>query len=206
MSEKKDIVESLNFLRRVIKNSFRHKWNVHSSVGGKYGELYVVNKLYKHGTGIGHQNKKRRSADIILKNKKRIEVKWGMIHDEDNNTNLYNRYDFKNFWGWNFSQGTQFLGKNHFDYCVLLAASKNDACPEHIFVLTAQEMKKYCKKRKGLARKEQYFIHVPQNDDKDFHKKKKNESNYIEKNLLKDTKYKKRWNELVDFGELKNAK
>ncbi|MEM2094359.1 MAG: hypothetical protein QXI32_03580 [Candidatus Bathyarchaeia archaeon] len=43
------------------------------------------------------------------------------------------------FWGWGFSEGKQFKDRK-FDYCILIAAKRDGAYPESIFVVKCEEM------------------------------------------------------------------
>lgn len=85
--EPHDLKEALTQLESLTNFSFRNDLNLHSSIGGKYGELYVAYELLPHGPLLGkHRDEARnirnpRSADMILqKTGKMIEVKWGMLH------------------------------------------------------------------------------------------------------------------------------
>lgn len=138
--EKRDLEIAVKSLEKVICISFSNNWNVHSAIGGKYGELFAACELWKWDPQIGNLRKEIRglerptSADIVLLGtRKKIEVKWGMLHHKPDDFYFKSRGGVP-YWGWGFSSGKQFKdGKDgKFDYCVLLAARKNLASPKHV--------------------------------------------------------------------------
>ena len=211
-----DLKKAVKLLEELIRVSFDKGWNVHSVVGSKYGELFVASELWKHEPIFGAKRaevkgiKQPRSSDIILfETKKKIEVKWSMLRYRDNDYYYRERGGIPH-WGWGFSSGKQFLN-NKFDYCVLLAASKDGAFPKHIFVLKLQEMKDGMEKRvSGEAGKfsKSYFLET--SDDNDFFKKRSEAKKFpiepleIEKCLLNRSLHKRRWEELKQNGLLKD--
>ena len=201
-------------LREAVEISLSNNWNIHSAVGGKYGEVFVANVLWKHDPLIGNERKHLRkeirnptSADVILsKTKKKVEVKWGILHHRVDDY-YFNSRGKTPYWGWGFSQGTQFL-KDKFDYCVLLAAEKDKAVPKHIFILTLQEMKDGMTPRisgEGGRKKKSYFIET--SDENDFFAKREKVAAIsrieLENNLLDRHGHIKRWNKLRERGQLK---
>ena len=215
MTAFQDVVEAIGLLERIIRLSFENSWNVHSAVGGKYGELLVAKELWDHEPQMG-KKRKALGADIFLsKTQKRIEVKWGMLHWNADDHYFKDRGEIP-FWGWGFSAGRQFL-KDRFDYCVLLAARKDDATPDggHTFVLTPKEMRREMKSRvsgEGGRKKKTYFIE--NSDDPNFFEARRRsmKSKFgielrklkIEESLLDRDKHAARWAELVKSGELKS--
>jgi hypothetical protein len=199
-------------LEKVIKFSFKYDLNVHSSVGGKYGELWVVNELWKYDPKIGSDRKnvksvkKPLSCDVVLKKtEKKLEVKWAMLHYKDNGP-VVRRSGKKPFWGWDFSEGKQFK-EEKFDYCILLAAKKDEAGPEHIFVMECDEIKSKMgrKKRRTALSKKGFYIEF--SEDKNFYGMRKwcqNGRSPLEELLFKhESKYRKRWEMLKEKGDLK---
>jgi len=78
------------------------------------------------------------------------------------------------YWGWGFSLGKQFK-EGKFDYCVLLAAHKNEAFSKLIFVLKLQEMNKIMEPRvSGGSGKNMKSYFIETSDGKDFFTKKYN--------------------------------
>jgi len=92
--KKQDLKRMEELLREATEISLSNNWNIHSAVGGKYGEVFVANALGKHGPLIGNERKHLRkeirnptSADVILsKTKKKVEVKWGILTIEKTTT------------------------------------------------------------------------------------------------------------------------
>ena len=116
------------------------------------------------------------------------------------------------YWGWGFSKGNQFL-KDRFDYCVLLAARRDDAAPKHVFVLTLSEMKKGMKPRvSGEAGKKakSYFIETSDNPHYFEEGAVSMKSKFgtqprklgVEESLLNRESHRRRWKELINLGEL----
>ncbi|MEM3389784.1 MAG: hypothetical protein QW491_10300 [Thermoproteota archaeon] len=198
-------------MEKIVHISFANDWNIHSQIGSKYGELFVANELWEHEPKFGNLRKslkgieKPTSSDIVLsKTGKKIEVKWGMLHHRDGDYYFDSRGRIP-YWGWGFSKGGQF-SKNKFDYCVLLAAHKDEARPKYIFVLKLEEMKKYMKPRvSGEAGKEKSFF-IETSDEKDFLQKRTRIKPILEleRLLMEDREtYLKRWEELKQDGLLK---
>lgn len=206
---KSELAETINKLEELIKFSFNKKLNLHSTIGAKYGELYVAYQLYNHNPLLASwrtesESIKRRktSADIILDNYgKKIEVKWGALHHLDNDY-YYEKAGKIEHWGWGFSQGNQF-NEDSFHYVVLLAAKRNLAVPEHIFVCTCSELKDNMERRvsgEGGKDKYTYFLHY--SDTKKFYEKPENNVLKIEKSLYNDPKYQERWLTLKKNGSI----
>ncbi|HKZ95103.1 MAG TPA: hypothetical protein VJ249_11075 [Candidatus Bathyarchaeia archaeon] len=211
-----DLKKAVNLLRELVCMSFDKQWNIHSAIGSKYGELFVASELREHEPIIGKKRNELKgvsrptSSDIVLyETQKKVEVKWGMLHHRDGDYYFDTRGKIP-YWGWGFgSKGSQFKNSK-FDYCVLLAATKNDAEPKHIFVLTLQEMKKGMKDRiSGEAgkKKKSYFIET--SDENNFFDRRLNtkfgiQPLEIEKSLLNRSLHKRRWEELKRNGLLKD--
>lgn len=209
-----DLEKVLADMENIINFSFKNNLNLHSSIGGKYGELYVARELMQHRPLLGKGRDKAkgiknpRSADIILeKTGKKVEVKWGALHHEQDDYYFQTRGKTE-YWGWGFGEkGSQFR-KNKFDYCVLLCAEKNGAKPVHIYVVTADEMKDHMKDRisgEGGRKKTSYFLEV--SDDPEFFHRRQNQKNPIEpceleKLIRKDPKHSERWKILKKHGKL----
>lgn len=211
--KKQDLKRMEELLRETIEISLLNNWNIHSAVGGKYGEVFVANELRKHGPLIGKERKQLgkevrnpTSADVILsRTKTKVEVKWGILHHRVDDY-YFNSRGKTPYWGWGFSQGTQFL-RDKFDYCVLLAAEKDKAVPKHIFVLTLQEMKDGMVLRvsgEGGKKKKSYFIET--SDEDDFFAKREKVCGIkritLEDRLLDRRGHIKRWNKLRERGQL----
>jgi hypothetical protein len=212
-----DLKKAVNLLRELVCMSFDKQWNIHSAVGSKYGELFVASELWKHEPIIGKKRNELKgisrptSSDIVLyKTQKKVEVKWGMLHHRDGDY-YYDTRGKVPYWGWGFgSEGSQFKNRK-FDYCILLAATKNGAEPRHIFVLKLQELKKCMKKRiSGEAgkKKKSYFIET--SDENNFFDKRSDtkfriQPLEIEKLLLDRVWHKRRWEELKQDGLLKDC-
>jgi len=204
--------EVLHALERVIRFSLKNNLNTHSSVGGKYGELWVASELWAHDPKLAGERRKIKgirnptSSDIVLaKTLKKVEVKWGMLHHRVDD-GLVKRVQGVEFWGWGFSKGTQFLdGK--FDYCVLLAAEKDGAKPEHVFVLKCEEMTHDSMgglRRSGLSSRGSYYIEYSEDCDY-YHKRRWHPEgpSKVEKALYDGSiDHKKRWEELKKTGVL----
>lgn len=205
----KELSEYLPKIEDIIQYSIRNSLNVHSYLGGKYGELHVIKELWKHKPKIAHERtevkiKNPKSCDIVLADsKKKLEIKWGKFHDEkDKMTLLTNGIPF---WGWGFSKGRQFLEKK-FDYCILLAAEKGGAKPEHTFVLRIDEMNNYTmggERKSVVSSKGSYYIEYS-NDQKFYEKRKWHPygPSVIETILQNKETQDNRWHELKNNGEL----
>jgi hypothetical protein len=208
-----DLRKALTNMEDAIKFSFENDLNLHSSIGGKYGELYVAYKLMTHDPLLAKRRNEAKgirnpcSADMILKNtSKKVEVKWGALHHKEFDYYFRTRGRTE-YWGWGFSLGTQFL-KDKFDYCVLLCAEKNEAKPAHIYVVTTNEMKKHMIDRvSGEAgrKTKSYFLEV--SDDPEFFYKRQYQKHPIEpcelEKLMRDNpKYRERWKMLKKHGKL----
>ena len=211
--KKQDLKRMEELLQETVEISLSNNWNIHSAVGGKYGEVFVANALWKHGPLIGKERKQLgkelrnpASADVILsKTKKKVEVKWGILHHRVDDY-YFNSRGKTPYWGWGFSQGTQFL-KDKFDYCVLLAARKDKAIPKYIFVLTLQEMKDGMVPRiSGEAGKYKRSYFIETSDEDDFFAKREKVRAMsriaLEDNLLDRHCHIKRWNKLREQGLL----
>lgn len=192
----------------VIQFSLRNNLNVHSYLGGKYGELYVLEQLWKHNPKIADERTQvkvpnPRSCDIILaSSKKKLEIKWGKLHDEKDK--MTSQTAGIPFWGWGFSEGKQFL-KRKFDYAILLAAEKGGAKPDNIFVLKCDEMNQNTmggKRKSVVTNKGSYYIEYSTNPDfyfeRNWHKGKSDVETLLQDHLI----HKTRWNKLVQNGEI----
>lgn len=87
-----DLKNAVELLEELIIMPFDKGWNVHSTVGSKYGELFVASQLWNHEPIIGKNRKdfksipRPTSSDIILgKTQMKIEVKWGMLRARKHN-------------------------------------------------------------------------------------------------------------------------
>jgi len=204
--------EVLPCLERIIQFSLINNLNVHTSIGGKYGELWVASELWRYKPRLAKERydvkgvEKRGSCDIILeKTSKKLEVKWGMLHHRKNDEFVKKVREGVPYWGLGFSGGTQFT-KGKFDYCILLAAEKDGAHPQHTFVIKVDDMTESSMggKRKGAFGKENFYIEF--SDNEDYYCKR---SWYpygptpLEKLLFEQKReYKKRWKRLKENGEL----
>lgn len=211
-----DLKEAVKLLEKLVRISFDKGWKVHSVVGSKYGELFVAKELWKHELIFGDKRAEvkdipqPRSSDIILyKTKRKIEVKWSMLRYRDNDYYYRERGNVPH-WGWGFSSGKQFLDKK-FDYCVLLAASKDGAFPKYIFVLKQQEMKNGMEERvsgEGGKSSKSYFLET--SDDDNFFDRRSKANRFpikpleIENFLLDRSLHKRRWEELKQNGLLED--
>jgi hypothetical protein len=140
------------------------------------------------------------------KPERKLAVKWAMFHPNPNDP-FVKRTGGIPFWGWGFSIGKQFKDKK-FDYCVLIAAKKDEAKPKHIFVIKCEEMTYESMggpRRSGVYTKGSYYIEFSHN--KDFYKNRdwnRNGPSPLENDLFKNSeKYEKRWHELKEKGTLK---
>ncbi len=205
--------EILPSMEQVIRFSLRNGLNLHSSVGGKYGELFVVNELWKHNPHVGHSRyqlkniKNPASSDIYLKKTgTKLEVKWAMLHHREQDYFFRNSGRFRH-WGWGFSMGNQFL-KRKFDYCVLLAAKEDRALPEHTFVLTCEELNQLMEKRQsGVTTKPSFYIEFSESEEF-YHKRRWQPgklSGIEEKLFFNRATYEERWIELKSKGYLNKA-
>jgi len=103
-----------------------------------------------------------------------------------------------------FSAGNQFR-KSKFDYCILLAAHKNEARPKHIFILKLDEMTEKSMgglRRSSVSTRGSFFIEFSEN--KDFYHKRKWHPygpSPLEESLLNNSiKHGTRWKELQMKG------
>ncbi|MEN3062214.1 MAG: hypothetical protein ABC595_03815 [Candidatus Methanosuratincola petrocarbonis] len=215
-----DLVELQNdilpCLEKSIKFSFLNGLNIHTPIGGKFAELYVASELWKFEPKLGQQRgsvgvSRPGSCDIVLaKTRKKLEVKWAMCHHGQDDP-FFNKCRIP-FWGWGFSSGKQFKDKK-FDYCILVAAEKDGAYPEHVFVIKSEEMTEETMggpRSSGVNSRSFYleFSHDknfydkrpwPKDDKRPEHKK----CSPLEKDLFKNReKYEKRWEELKERGTL----
>ena len=55
--KEQDLKRMEELLQETIEVSLSNNWNIHSAVGGKYGEVSVANALWKHGPLIGKERK-----------------------------------------------------------------------------------------------------------------------------------------------------
>lgn len=143
MIARENLKEMLECMERLIGYSLSNGLNLHTPVGGKYGEIFVASELWNHDPKLashrssveGIQNPN--SCDVVLgSTKKKLEVKLAMLHQDDHYSEKCGGVPY---WGWGFSNGEQFKDRK-FDYCILLAAEKGGAKPVHIFVLKLDEM------------------------------------------------------------------
>jgi hypothetical protein len=215
MSQKKLKHEILPCLEKVIKFSLTNNLKLHSSVGGKYGELLVASKLWKYDPRLGDERKWKdlkgirnpTSCDIILAaTKKKLEVKWAMLHHKENDNFIKAAHAVGiPFWGWGFSIGGQFK-ENRFDYCLLLAAKKDEAHPQHVFVITCEEMKRLMgdPRPSGVWTGKSHYVEF--SGDKNYYWRRKwypQGPSPIEKSLFEERrKYERRWQELRNRGEI----
>lgn len=204
----RDILPSLE---KVIKFSFSNGLNIHTSVGAKFAELYVASELWEHEPKLGKQRldtavRNPRSCDIILaKTEKKLEVKWSMFHHGTNDP-FARRCGGIPFWGWGFSKGKQFKDKK-FHYCILIAAKKDGAYPEHIFVIKSEEMTEDTMgglRKSGVDPKGSYYIEFSHNENfyyrRSWHPRGPSP---LEEDLFKNRdKYQKRWEKLQEKGWL----
>ncbi|MEM0314100.1 MAG: hypothetical protein QXQ41_06105 [Candidatus Bathyarchaeia archaeon] len=141
----------------------------------------------------------------MAETKKKLEVKWGMLHYREDDPFIKGSQGIP-FWGWGFSSGKQFINKK-FDYCILIAAQKDRAYPQHVFVVKCEEMTEAemgGKRRSSVYTKGSYFIEFSHN--KEFYFKRKwwpCGFSPLEEKLFKNRKlYEKRWNYLKENGIL----
>ncbi|MCX6653692.1 MAG: hypothetical protein NTY03_01080, partial [Candidatus Bathyarchaeota archaeon] len=183
--------------------------NVHSYVGGKYGELWMASHLQAHEPLLASSRRKNvgvknpSSCDIVLTDqKKKLEVKWGVYHGpKDPMTNGCNNIPY---WGWGFSMGKQ-LEPGKFDYCILLAAEPDGAKTSEVFVLKQEEMTpdKIGGKRKSVVNSGSFYVEYSKNPL--FYGPKKwgnGKKSYVETLLQDEALHNKRWKQLVDYGKL----
>lgn len=204
--------EILPCLEQAIIFSFSNNLNLHTSIGGKYAELFVAAELWKHKPKLAGERKKVKdvrnpeSCDIVLaETKKKLEVKWGMLHYREDDP-LIKGSQGTPFWGWGFSSGKQFINKK-FDYCILIAAEKDRAYPKHIFIIKCEEMtmaEMGGKRRSSVYTGGSFFIEF--SHDKEFYFKRKwwpHGFTPLEEKLFKHPEvYQKRWNQLKENGIL----
>lgn len=201
---KRDLEDVFGKLRTLIKFSAKlskeNAFGLHSIVGGKFGELWVATRLWKHkpligdrrDRGVGFGVKRPRSADIVLPiTKKKIEVKWGMVQSDKKNEGRY--------WGWKIGK------KCAFHYCVLLAADENGN--HRVFVLTKEEAKSLPPRMSMGSRFR--FVEIPEEfrNAERFYSQRRLQRNIepciIERTLTEHTRFfERRWKELRDHGEL----
>lgn len=162
-----------------MKFSLKNNLGLHTSFGGKYAELWVTYELWPHEPKVGHERctvkdiENPYSCDVVLaKTKKKLEIKWGMLHYRSDDPYMKGANGIL-FWNWGFSTGKQFMEKK-FDYCILLAAEKDGAGPQHIFVIKIDEMNKETfgsERKSAVYNKGSYYIEY--SEDKNFYSKKK---------------------------------
>ena len=195
-------------MERAIRYSFSNNLNLHTSIGGKYAELFVASELWRHGPRLaGERGKVRgvknpRGCDIVLAGTgRRLEVKWAMLHHRGDDP--FFRGSGIPFWGWGFSSGKQFI-ERRFDYCILLAAKEDEAHPQHIFVIKCEEMTEEAmggKRDSGVAR-DSFYIEYSQ--DKQFYFRRRwwpKGPSPLEGELLENRiKYEERWSQLKRWG------
>jgi hypothetical protein len=199
-------------LEKAIKFSLLNNLNIHTSVGAKFAELYVASELWEHEPKLGQQRGKIKevkhpaSCDVVLaKTGKKLEVKWAVFHYIESDPFVKRSSEIP-FWGCGFSGGKQFKDKK-FDYLVLIAAERDGAHPEHIFVIKCEEM---TEKTMGGLRRSSVFtkgsFYIEFSHDKDFYYKRKwhpKGPSPLEEDLFKNSeKYEKRWKELKEKGAL----
>lgn len=106
--------EILPSLAKAVRFSLLNNLNMHTSIGGKFAELYVASELWEHSPKFGQQRLNTRvenpgSCDIILATTdKKLEVKWAMFHHREDDV-FVKRCCGIPFWGWGFSKGKQFI-------------------------------------------------------------------------------------------------
>lgn len=198
-----DLLPKMEYL---IQASLSNKLNVHTSLGGKYGELWVASQLIKNDPRLAHERggikiKNAKSSDILLaNNNKRLEVKWGMNHSDKDDL-FVKRAAGIPLWGWGFSKGKQFL-EDKFDYCVLLAAEKGGAKPQHVFILTCDEMKRTMSRRRSIVNPDSYYIEYSKNPEYYEARRWTKGINEAEKLLLDHKLHQDRWRQLRAKGLL----
>lgn len=212
MNEEELRHEMLPCLEKLIRFSLLNDLNVHSPLGGKYGELLVVSNLWAHRPKIASQRdavkgvKRPRGCDIVLEStRKRIEVKWAMLHHRPTDW-VMKMVDGIPFWGWGFSGGSQFK-ESKFDYCILLAAHKDNAHPGHIFILKLNEMTEELmggSRRSAVSSRRSFFIEFSEN--RDFYYKRKwhpRGPSPLEESLFTNgIRHRARWKELKLKGSI----
>ena len=209
MDKEELINDILPSLEKVIKFSLVNDLNIHTPVGGKFAELLVAADLWKHEPKLGRHRgnvktvQRPRSCDVVLaKTKKKLEVKWAMCHYRQDDP-FVGRCGALPFWGWGFSGGKQFTGKK-FDYCILIAAEKDGAYPESIFVVKSEEMTE--ESMGGLRGSSVYaagsfYIEFSRNENfyckRSWHKG----PSPLEKDIFQNqAKFESRWEELKSKG------
>lgn len=204
--------EILPCLERAIIFSLSNSLNIHTSIGGKYAELFVATELWKHKPKLAGERKKVKgvtnpgSCDIVLdKTKKKLEVKWGILHHREDDPFIKGSQGIP-FWGWGFSKGKQFTNEK-FHYCVLIAAERDRAHPQHVFVIKREEMTKERmggERRSSVYTKGSFFIEFSHSYE--FYFKRKwwpFGPSPLEEELFKYREiYEKRWNQLKESGIL----
>ena len=202
----------LCMLGKAIKFSLLNGLNLHVPIGGKFAELYVASELWKHKPKLGQQRhvvvgvKHPASCDIVLeKTKKKVEVKWSALHHSGNDPFAKRDANIP-FWGWGFSTGKQFLDKK-FDYCILFAARKDEAYPQHILVIKCEEMTKDSLgglRSSALYSKGSFYIEYSHN--REFYYRRRwypKGPSPLEEDIFKNRdKYEERWFELKEKGML----
>lgn len=198
-------------LEKAIKFSLSNGLNIHTPVGAKFAELYVAFELWKHEPKLGRQREiggveHPASCDIVLaKTRKKLEVKWAMLHHRLDDPYV-KRCSGIPFWGWGFSSGKQFRDRK-FDYCILVAAEKDGAYPEHVFAIKCEEITKDTMggpRKSSVYNKGSFYIEFSHN------KKFYYERNWypkgptpLEDDIFKNQeKYEKRWEKLKEKGTL----
>jgi len=204
------LYEFLLDLEQIIMFSIENGLNVHTSVSGKFGELWVAYHLWDFKPKLARSRsqvkevKNPNSCDIVLcSTKKKLEVKWSKYHGEGDD--LLKKTGGISCWGWGFSKGTQFIDKK-FDYCILLAAEDKGARPEHVFVLKIDEMTKETmveNRKSSLGSKDSYFIEYSANED--FYTSRKWHPfgpSTIEEHLFNRKLHEERWFQLIENGKI----
>lgn len=201
----------LNCMDKVVTFSLLNGLNVHTSVGGKYAELFVAHELLKHDPKLGQRRKeveinRSGSCDVILaKTKKKLEVKWAVLHYDPKDPFVKGAQGIP-YWGWGFSMGKQFIDRK-FDYCILIAAKKDRAYPQHIFVIKCEEMTERTmggKRKSGVFTKGSFYLEY--SHDRNFYFKRKwwpKGPSPLEEDIFDNRElYERRWGELKRKGML----
>jgi hypothetical protein len=210
LNELKDKI--LPCLEQAIIFSFSNGLNIHTSIGGKYAELFVAAELWELEPKLAGERKSVKSVknpgscdEVLAKTGKKLEIKWSMLHHRQDDPFVKGSQGIP-FWNWGFSSGKQFI-EGKFDYCVLLAAEKDKALPRHIFVIKLEEMteKEMDGQRKSVVySKGSFFIEF--SPDCDFYCKRKwcpKGPSPLEEKLCKNKeKYEERWSDLKQKGKL----
>ena len=209
---KQELGEILPKLEEIIRFSLLNNPDLHTSFGGKYGELWVATKLWRHDPKLARERytvkglDRQGSCDIILAgSKKKLEVKWAMYHHR-NDDPFMKRVEGIPFWGWGFSSGKQFVERK-FDYCILLAADKDKAIPQHVFVIRIDEMTESSMgrlRKSGVSSKGSFYIEFSNNKEY-YHRRRwhPHGPSPLEESLFKQrSMHEERWKELKKNGIL----